>query len=118
MKLPPNPPPLGDRDLSVRACTRDTQWPQGVICNAEPFLHVDWGQVAGFVCGRHAAELVERNWIPVQTHEVGSDCGMPEAVWDAEQNRCYVPQEDSEAGEELRVLAAVPAHSRIEGGGG
>lgn len=49
----------------------------------------------GFVCTAHAGELTRKNWIPVQQHEVGPDCGMPGSLWHLEENR-FVPDEPVE----------------------
>lgn len=97
---PPSPPPLSDKIVVERQCSRDTDWPNGKACGREPFLHCCWsvdedGCNAGFVCTAHTAELDAKGWTPVQQHEMGGDCGMPGAVWDFAQNRCVVPAEPS-----------------------
>ena len=91
-------PPIG-REVPIvdRTCTRDIQWPNEVLCGEEAFLHVDWGESWGFVCLRHTRELSEKGWKPQQQHELGPDCGMPGAVWDYDENRCYVPEDDTPA---------------------
>lgn len=93
----------------MRICTRALTWPQkqgDPVCQKPPFLHVAWsidpdGIEGGFVCTEHAAELTAKNWIPAQVHELGSECGMPNAVWDIEQNRCYVEEDGAEVEREL-----------------
>ncbi len=107
----PNPPPLSDKFLPARICSRDMDWPNGKACGKEPFLHCAWSIDdahcdAGFVCEGHAAELTTKNWIPIQTHEMASECGMPGAVWDFDENRCYVPDESKPA--EARAEDLVP----------
>jgi hypothetical protein len=97
---PPSPPPLSGKFLPARICSRDMDWPNGKACGREPFLHCAWsvdaeGCEAGFVCEEHAAELTHKDWIPVQQHEMASECGMPGAVWDFDENRCYLPEEEA-----------------------
>lgn len=109
-----NPPPLSDKLVDGRICSRDLNFPHGVPCGDPPFLHVCWELVdngtaaqAGFVCERHAIELTRMGWNGVQAHEIGPDCQMPGAVWDFEANRCYVPETD--AANEVTTRETIPA---------
>ena len=90
-------PPIGGEVVERRVCTRDMDWPNGRICGDDAFLHVDWGESWGFTCIRHTAELSAKGWVPQQQHELGPDCGMPGAVWDEAENRCYVPEDEEPA---------------------
>lgn len=112
---PPNPPPLSDNHSLERRCSRALTWPQkpgDPTCQEEAFLHVLWttDMDAGFVCVRHSKELTEKNWIPVQAHEMGDDCGMPGSLWSFDENRCYVPDEPVEA--VVTKAVGVPAGER------
>ncbi len=113
---PPNPPPLGDHDVAAqgRVCCRDLDWPNAKLCGKEPFLHVLWDDEMenGFVCTDHVAELDRKNWIPVDQHEVGPDCGMPGAFWSFDEKRCYVPDQGDEAAVESRVPVLAGAENR------
>lgn len=100
-------PPIGGEVDARRVCTRDIAWPTGVLCGSEAFLHVDWGESWGFVCERHTRELTAKGWRPQLQHEMGDECGMPGAIWDYDENRCRVPDDEPERITESVVAVGV-----------
>lgn len=63
-------------------------------CGADGTWHVMWNVAAevSFACDPHMDRARSR-FVFVDSHRIGSDCGMPGALWDLNDKRCVYPNE-------------------------
>lgn len=114
-----SPPPLGDYYLDPdRTCVRllgfDADGKER-LCGQPAVIHVDWGDACGFICQDHRDDL--ERWSCRAFHDLGGNCGMPNAVWfdaiweDKPASWCAIPGDGSDVAEPLRAAAAATTTS-------
>lgn len=101
----------GERFYAVTTCGRllTPEQPCPTTATAHVFWNLDTDN--GIVCPEHADEAAQR-WDPVQVHDLGADCVMPDSVWLIEEHRCVVPLSDPELAELTTARAALEGADR------
>lgn len=89
--------PLG-RNLDHRGqkCSYSPGDTDTTDCPADATWHILWTTQLdnGFACDPHMA-VAREQFVFVDSHQVGPDCGTPGRVWHYTQKRCLRPDESS-----------------------
>lgn len=90
-------PPIGRiMDAGRKLCSYSPGDTAATDCDAPATWHIAWNADldAGFACCEHIT-LVQRRFVYLDRHPMGSDCGMPNALWFFEEKRCGYPEADT-----------------------
>ena len=100
-------PPLYD-DLGPAPTGVCSRWMGDSPCGATGTHHVVWDSEMnnGCVCAAHREEI-RQNWVYVGLHSYDVACAAAgRAVWRPGEDRCVLPEDSQEAGNEARPLTA------------
>lgn len=81
-----------------RACTYSPGDTPAADCGKPATWHIMWNVDAevSFACNPHMDQARSR-YVFVDSHQLGPDCGMPNALWDLDNGRCVYPDEPDAA---------------------
>ena len=94
-------------DDRARMCTYSPDDTPSTDCDTPATWHIMWNVEAevSFACDPHMDQARSR-FAFVDSHQLGSDCGIPGALWDLDNQRCLYPDEaDAASQAELQLVA-------------
>lgn len=96
-------------ERACACCVSGFQTDEEVLCGMPATVHLIWSDAdpvdANFACERHRA--VALSYEPEWVHEVGSCCGMPGAMFFADENVCRYPEDELPVAEHVEREVSV-----------